>query len=189
MFNSEKYWKFDERTLLLKSVGTTKSLFPAKFNEIPDAVLGGRRSGVYAFVKNGVYFLKYINGKFQIDRLWNFPKTVSGMPLPQRIDTAVTQVTTGTNFIFRGTKFYSCKDCLTFSTIQVYENISSYWPGIPNDTTAAVYLVFRGKYLFFKRDIYWSWDESSGQVDRGYPRNVSELLGKQRFRIFSEYIT
>ena len=165
-------------------------MLAAKFNEIPDAVLGGSGYGVYAFVKNRFYFLKYINGKFQVDRQWYFPETVSGMPFPQRIDTAVNHVTTGTNYFFRGTKFYSCKtDCLTFSTIQAYENISSYWPGIPNDTTAAVYLLFRGKYLFFKRDMYWSWDESSRQVDRGYPRNVSELLGKQRVKICSEYIT
>ena len=183
LFNSEHYWKIDERTLLLKSTGRTRNLFSTDFSEVPDSVthkMIGRDSGLYAYLKNRLYRMKYTNAKFHIDKRWSFPPRISGRSCLHRIDAAVSYNDwgSGTSFLFHEAKFFSCENCLNYSSMKVERNISDTWPGIPNDLTAAVYSYQKGKYYFFRKDMYWSFDSASKQVDRGYPKRVSELLGK-----------
>ena len=182
LYNSDDFWEMDGRTLLLKSTGRTKNLFAADFGETPDSTVssGFLPRQIVAFFTDQSYVLKYTNGTFHIYKPWPFPWSVLQGSSQRKIDAALFHFPTRTFFLFHGEKLYSCRiyKCSNYSSIEVNYNISGRWPGISNDISAAIYLPLSRKYYFFKRDMYWSFDEASAKVDKGYPRNVSQLFGK-----------
>jgi len=57
--------------------------------------------------------------------------------------------------------------------------IQSQWINLPTYLDAAVYIgtsspMHANKLLFFKNNEYWRWDVTSGKMDRGYPKRVSD---------------
>ena len=184
LYNSDNYWEIDGRTLLLRSVDETPSLFDEDFDSTPDSVFNIDNTihiiQIAACFKDQFYVLKYNNGKFYNHKRWLFPLSVLRGPYPWKINAALRNFRYNTIFLFQGSKFYSCQrdKCLNNSSIEVNNNISTKWPGIPKDISAAVHLPNHRKYYFFKGDMYWSFDEDLAQVETGYPRNVSQLLCK-----------
>ncbi|XP_051881816.1 collagenase 3 [Pristis pectinata] len=92
--------------------------------------------------------------------------------LPSRIHAAYENQQNGLLIVIKGTKYWGIKgyDILPGYPKSIYEF------GIPKyirKIDAAFHITKTAKTLFFAKDLYWSYDERSQKMDKGYPHQIA----------------
>ncbi|XP_029458283.1 collagenase 3-like [Rhinatrema bivittatum] len=93
--------------------------------------------------------------------------------LPNRIDAAYEYPGRDRIFIFRGRKFWALNgyDILEGYPRKIYE---LGFPKSLRTIDAAVHITDTGKTLFFSESTYWSFDEETQTLDKGYPKLIED---------------
>ncbi|MBN3300150.1 MMP13 Collagenase, partial [Amia calva] len=93
--------------------------------------------------------------------------------LPNKIDAAYESPEKDLVFIFRGIKMWALNG---YTLVEGYPKYI-HKLGLPKSVRridAAVYLKETRKTLLFTDEDYWSYDESSGTMDKGFPRSIED---------------
>ncbi|KAJ8368812.1 hypothetical protein SKAU_G00088400 [Synaphobranchus kaupii] len=118
------------------------------------------------FFKNGYFWKK--SGYFSGVKLKQVKHT---WPQINYVDAAYEIKSKDTAYLFEGSRYWGV---IGYKTLPGYpKSISNFgFPSYVTKIDAAVHVAMTGKTLFFVNNKYWSYDESRGQMDQGYPRYI-----------------
>ena len=77
-------------------------------------------------------------------------------------------------YIFDASNFWRLNDYGMKSDRGYPKQISSYWPGVPDDIDEIFLWGHNWKVYFFKGHQYYRYNDQAGKVDSGYPLDISQ---------------
>ncbi|KAA0704192.1 Collagenase 3 [Triplophysa tibetana] len=121
--------------------------------------------GELFFFKNGYYWKKgYYSGlsRHKVNSMW---------PSIDSVDAAYELRNKGINFLFKGQQYWAVKGSTTLSGYP--KPITDFgFPPYVKKIDAAVHVASTSQTLFFIDSNYWSYDESTGKMDRAFFKSI-----------------
>ncbi|XP_056592049.1 matrix metallopeptidase 30 [Triplophysa dalaica] len=125
--------------------------------------------GELFFFKNGYYWKKgYYSGlsRHKVNSMW---------PSIDSVDAAYELRNKGINFLFKGKQYWAVKGRTTLSGYP--KPITDFgFPPYVKKIDAAVHVASTGQTLFFIDSNYWSYDESTGTMDRAFFKSIQRNI-------------